>query len=222
MANKKSFVLYVDSLDFLNELSDVQAGKIFKAIWRFHNGEDTDLKSKELRIVFNWLKNQFIRDGEKYQSTVERNSINGKKGGRPKKINNPSETHKNQEKAKKADTDNDIDNDNVTDNDIAIDNVTDNDIAKDIAIDSNIVNKRNIDINEEITKELEYDTLIKRIYKLHDYEPLIFELREINNMLMGKETLDEKIQVILDYYRDRHRKNTLTLVDTRTQLNSNV
>jgi hypothetical protein len=55
------------------------------------------------------------RDADKYKDISERNSLNGTKGGRPKKQENPvgflglSEKRL---KAKKADSDNDSDNDN--------------------------------------------------------------------------------------------------------------
>jgi hypothetical protein len=64
--------------------------------------------------------NQFKRDGQKYESIVERNKSNGLKGGRPKNLNEPKETQKTQwviEKPKKADNDNDSVNDNENEND---------------------------------------------------------------------------------------------------------
>ena len=49
-------------------------------------------RSDEINLEFGFkdghsfrLKNQFIRDNEKYLTVVERNKENGKKGGRPKK-----------------------------------------------------------------------------------------------------------------------------------------
>ncbi len=129
---KKSFIIHLDSLDILDELSLEQAGKLLHAFRDFHNEIEPDLESI-LRIVFLPFKKQFQRDLEKYDATIIRNSLNGSKGGRPKK---PTKTKQNQEnpvgilalgknptKPKKADNDNDSVNGN--DNDNGSDNVKD-------------------------------------------------------------------------------------------------
>lgn len=112
---KKSFLLHVDALSVLNELSDQQAGQLFKAILNYQNGTDlnpfSDPENFGLRLAFLPFKNQFLRDGEKYAGIVERNQQNGKKGGRPKKENETEKTQPVILKPKKAD------NDNVSEND---------------------------------------------------------------------------------------------------------
>lgn len=136
---KKSFVLHLDSLGVLQELSNEQAGILFKAIKSYHHGEEAILDFG-MRMVFLPFRNQFIRDAVAYQDTVERNRGNGLKGGRPKKEtqvnpNNPSglyqkqnnpdgslKTHHNPPKPKKADSDSDSDsvNDSVSDKEESI------------------------------------------------------------------------------------------------------
>jgi hypothetical protein len=109
---KKSFILYNDSLKVLDELTDEQAGVLFKAIFKYQNGIETDLDFG-LKMAFLPFKNQFERDLEKYENVVERNKINGSKGGRPNNPKKPKETQKTQlviPKPKKADNDNDNDN----------------------------------------------------------------------------------------------------------------
>jgi hypothetical protein len=73
---KKSFVLHVDSLEILVELSDEQAGKLFKAIRNHQIGEENnlDLLTKMAFIPF---KNQFLRDGDKWE---EKRSFSGRIG----------------------------------------------------------------------------------------------------------------------------------------------
>jgi hypothetical protein len=111
--NKPSFLIHRDSLDVLDELTHEQGGRLFKAIRDFHNSENIELDT-DLRIAFVPFKNQFKRDIQKYEKTVERNRINGQKGGRPPKNptepNKPSGLNGNPTKAKKADSDNDSDN----------------------------------------------------------------------------------------------------------------
>lgn len=108
---KKGFILHLDSLSVLDILTDEQAGKLFKAIRNYNLGDEPDL-DLSLSIAFLPFKNQFQRDSEKYERTCERNTENGKKGGRPRK---PKETEKTQSvisKPKKADNKNDNKNDN--------------------------------------------------------------------------------------------------------------
>jgi len=122
--SKKSFLLYTDSLDILEHLSDEQSGKLFKAIRLYSQGNNPDLDPL-LTIAFIPIRNQIDRDIDKYNRICERNKVNGSKGGRPRKPKKPSGLYgnpKNPSEPKKAHTDNDTDTD--TDND------TDNDTSK--------------------------------------------------------------------------------------------
>lgn len=82
--SKKSFILHNDSLSILDELDDTQAGKLFRAIRSFQQGEEMELDTIT-RIAFTPFKNQFIRDNEKHQSFVEEQSAKGKKSAESKK-----------------------------------------------------------------------------------------------------------------------------------------
>ena len=83
---KKSFLLHIDSLDILDDLTNGQAGVLFKAIKAYQKNEDFDLDSV-VKIAFSPFKNQFARDNEKYQKTCERRAIAGSKGGKQKVAN---------------------------------------------------------------------------------------------------------------------------------------
>lgn len=143
---KKSFILHLDSLDVFDDLNNQEAGELIKTIIKYqrlkHDGMSFDLSEIDntlIRVAFKPFKAQFDRDYEKYLSIVERNKLNGKSGGRPKKTetqNNPvgfSETQNNPngffKNPKKPDNDNDNikDNDNKKENNIILtDNSTDN------------------------------------------------------------------------------------------------
>jgi len=86
MQERKSFIIHKDSLSVLDELTDAQAGQLFKAIKSYQTNEDFELDSV-LRIAFASFKNQFIRDAEKYSETVERRREAGSKGGHAKQQN---------------------------------------------------------------------------------------------------------------------------------------
>lgn len=85
-SKKKSFLLHIDSLDILDDLTNGQAGVLFKAIKAHQHGEDFPLDSV-VKIAFSPFKNQFFRDDEKYVKTCERRAIAGSKGGKQKVAN---------------------------------------------------------------------------------------------------------------------------------------
>lgn len=110
--SKKSFLLHNDALDVLDELTDEQAGMLFKAIRDYQNGKEVALEGL-MKAIFIPFKNRIDADREKYESVCERNKANGSKGGRPKE-NKPKKTQKTQSdnyEPKKADTDPDTDTD---------------------------------------------------------------------------------------------------------------
>jgi len=74
--HNKSFVLHVDSLNVLSELSDQQAGKLLKAIYQYQRTGEHAKLDQLLTIIINPLINQFKRDEEKYYNSI----IKGKLG----------------------------------------------------------------------------------------------------------------------------------------------
>ena len=116
---KKSFLLYLDTLEILHKLTDEQAGKLLKAFLAYHSGQDFNLDPM-LDLVFFSFQAQFERDGVKYNSIVERNRNNGSKGGRPKnpvKAKEPSGLFGNPSEPKKADSVSGNDSDKDSDSD---------------------------------------------------------------------------------------------------------
>ena len=103
MSNKKkSFLLHIDSLDILDDLTNGQAGVLFKAIKAYQHDEEFPLDSV-VKIAFSPFKNQFFRDDEKYTETCKRRAIAGSKGGKQKVAN---ASNSKQELANVADTKN--------------------------------------------------------------------------------------------------------------------
>lgn len=87
MATKrKSFLLHIDSLSILDELTDEQAGKLFKAIKSHQCKEEMELDAIT-KIAFSPFKNQFLRDDEKYEETCKARAEAGSKGGKQKVAN---------------------------------------------------------------------------------------------------------------------------------------
>ena len=79
MAEKKSFVLFNDLSIPIQKLSDEDAGKLFKAIFKYQEGEiPTDLPPA-VDMAFLFVKQQLDRSTEKYTATCKKNSENAKK-----------------------------------------------------------------------------------------------------------------------------------------------
>lgn len=114
---KKSFILHKDSLAILDEMTDEQAGQLFKAIYNYQVNGDECCDDFGIRMAFAPFKTQFVRDSAKYTNVVERNRANGSKGGRPKKTQSkPKKPNGLSKNPKKPDSDSD--SDNVSDNEI--------------------------------------------------------------------------------------------------------
>lgn len=117
MEGKKSFVLYADLIDLVNELPIEKRGELFTIILEYVNDLDPQITDPLLRVAFTPIKQALKRDLAKWKGIVDRNRENGAKGGRPpNKPKKPTGLTGNPEKPKKPDNvsvnDNDIDNEN--------------------------------------------------------------------------------------------------------------
>jgi len=102
---KKSIKIFIDSLDVLEELTDEQAGQLFKAI-KAYEVDNKEILTGLLKAVFTPFKNNIDRANIAYNAVCERNRANGAKGGRPNP-NKPSGLKSNPNNPKK-DKDKDI------------------------------------------------------------------------------------------------------------------
>lgn len=153
MSNKKSFILHIDSLNVLDDLTDEQCGELLRAFKAYHSSEQLDL-SPIVKIAFSPFKNQFQRDLEKYEKICERNRINGLQGGRPESKKNPKEPtglSGNPNKPKKADNDSDSknDSDNDKDSDSKKDNDNKNTMSSKLDVSAEILNYLNEKTNKK-------------------------------------------------------------------------
>ena len=113
MGNKGSFVFYTEYREHLSMLPPEQVGELMFALMDYQEtGEVPDLpKGSALAMGFSFTKARMDKDNSKYEEKCERNRSNGKKGGRPTKETDNSETEENPTEPKKADNDNEYDND---------------------------------------------------------------------------------------------------------------
>ena len=126
---KNSFVLYHNYRDSLEDLTDEQVGKLFRAIFDYEIDKKEPNFTGELKIAFRFIKKDLDINADKYESICERNRTNGAKGGRPRNPKNPvgfsktKKNPKNPDEPKKPDNVNEYDNDNEYDYNIDYDNI---------------------------------------------------------------------------------------------------
>ena len=118
---KESFLVYKSFYEPIKELSIEDKGLLFDAIFQYQINGQEPMNTSRIYMPFMFFKNQFRLDDIKYQKIIDRNKINGSKGGRPKNPVIPKKPSgligipKNPSKPKKPDNVNDNDNVNVKD-----------------------------------------------------------------------------------------------------------
>lgn len=102
--DKKSFILYCDIIHMVEKLPADKAGDLFKHILRYVNDQDPETDDIIITIAFEPIKQALKRDLRKYESYIEKQRVNGKRGGRPRKTTETQETLPFFLKPKKADS----------------------------------------------------------------------------------------------------------------------
>lgn len=77
--NKKSFLLYCDLIHTVEQLTDEQAGDLFKHILRYVNDQEPQTDNVITRIAFEPIKQSLKRDLQKYEDIRKRNQDNARK-----------------------------------------------------------------------------------------------------------------------------------------------
>lgn len=107
---KNSFVFYTEWKQYLDMLTSDEIKNLIFIICDYVEQNQKNLNkpnlSDRLLMVWMFIKNQLDKDKTKYDKRCETSKINGQKGGRPRKPKNLKEP-------KKADNDNEYDNDNI-------------------------------------------------------------------------------------------------------------
>ena len=127
---KKSFILYHDQRKQVEMLSDVQAGVLIKAIYRFVSGEEVpEIDDGMTQMCFSFISSQIARDAEAYDQKCKKMSENARRNPKANASNckqlQAIDSNCKQMHAIAGDTVTDIDTDTDNDTDIDIDTGTD-------------------------------------------------------------------------------------------------
>jgi hypothetical protein len=84
----ENLLIYGTIFDMLDDLTDEEAGQLFKALNTFRKGGTVEFTDRYLKGIWKGILPNLIKLEENYNKKVIANKENGKKGGRPKKDNN--------------------------------------------------------------------------------------------------------------------------------------
>jgi hypothetical protein len=102
--DKKSFIAYCDWLESFDELSDTEAGRLVKHLFRYVNDMNPEAPDKLTKMCFIPIQQSLKRDLKKYDGYIDKQRENGLKGGRPPKPKEPTALFDNPTEPKKADS----------------------------------------------------------------------------------------------------------------------
>lgn len=131
--------LYRDYLQTLAPYNDEERGRLFTAMLHYINGEEIPEFTGNERFIWPTLLAQLQRDKQVYEEKCEKNRINGKKGGRPKKQSfseketegfseepkKPKKKKNENNKKNEKENENEKDNDNETEKDRSFSSLAD-------------------------------------------------------------------------------------------------
>lgn len=105
-SNPKYFYCYLDNERILNRLSDEQAGKLWKMLFAYANGDkNLNLDDTAVMVLFDMMSYQIERDFEKYRDKCEKNKANANARKRSKAVANDGSQEKDKDKDKEKDKD---------------------------------------------------------------------------------------------------------------------
>ena len=149
---KESMVIPRSLMTATNRLSLAEKGEVLDVIMRYgFDGEVYTGDSVIVAMIFDLMKPYIDENNNRYNAVVERNRVNGKKGGRPKKEENPEKPKETQENPvgyfgnpeKPSRTQTNLDTDTDTDTVPTVSNTSRTDVLEDAEI---------IDISEDAGK----------------------------------------------------------------------
>lgn len=176
---RESFILYTSFYEPLKYLSDSQMGKLFRAIFEYQLNGRTDVDN-EIRIAFEFIKNQLDIDADKWKDEKQKRSEAGKKG-----------MAKRWNKDKIAITNNNKDNTVIN----AITKITDN-----VNVNEN-VNVNDNEINNALSEDesSSSDTAKASKHKYGEYKHVLLKDEELQALKKDYANWEELIKYLDEY-----------------------
>lgn len=84
---KQYIQIYYDCLEALEELTDVERGRLFVALLKYGMSGAAEKLNGNERYLYSMMRKQIDRDNKSYDEKCRENKEKGKLGGRPKKPN---------------------------------------------------------------------------------------------------------------------------------------
>lgn len=162
---KDTFIIYTSFYKPVSILSDKQLGRLFRAIFRYNLGEAVVVE-EDIRMAFEFFKNQFEIDERKYQSKVKRNNEGGRRAGNPNFRKGNTNPYYDKKDGPEIIQDNSDNSEIIQDNSDIInypynDNVYDNDYVStdvdDVVVDDNARERPGDKLSSEIAEMLAAD-----------------------------------------------------------------
>ena len=193
-------MVYLDNLTQVELLTDEEAGKLFKSLFKFSiDSEDYSNNLEPMtKMAYSFMTEQIRRDNQRYEERCKTNAQNAKKGGIAKKRLQAIASEGVSSQAKVPDIDKDIETD--------IDIVIEKEIEKDTDTEKSVADSVATD-NE--SADADYLTLGSQ-------NNVFLSLREYTTLKQKYgEIADKKIQWLSEYMptRDKNYKNHFILLD---------
>ena len=105
--DRQSFIIYKNFYEPIKHLNNTDLGKLFRAIFEYNLAEknvNDYVVPPEVKIPFEFFRNQFNLDEAKWMKRVNASRENGMKGGRPPQPKEPTRLSENQDEPRKGDT----------------------------------------------------------------------------------------------------------------------
>ena len=84
MQARESFIIHMDDMEQLDDLTDKEKGQLFSALVLFTSGAEAPKLPRLLNSIFKMLASRIERDWERYDDISKVRSESGQKGGAPK------------------------------------------------------------------------------------------------------------------------------------------
>lgn len=101
-ADKKSFIAYSDWIETFEELSDEEAGKLVKHLFRYVNDLNPEAPDRLTKMMFISIKRALKADLSKYESIKAKRVEAGRKGGKQTQANQANASFDKQTQANQA------------------------------------------------------------------------------------------------------------------------